>query len=78
MFQDDGSGLFDRERSLVDYLLENKMIEEANRKGFIMWEGKQISKDALSDLIRAEGEPGFEKLKALLPDKTPHPVIATV
>lgn len=65
MFQPDGTGKFDAERSLVDFLEANELIEASSRKGFVMWEGKQYGKEELARKIEAEGK--FDELVKLLP-----------
>lgn len=77
MFRDDGSGFFDRERSLIEYLGEEKLLEEGGKKGYVKWEGKDRSKDQLAEIIRIEGQPGMDKLKALLPAKVSN-AVATI
>ena len=77
MFQPDGTGRFDAERSLVDFL-ENEGSLEKGKPGFVKWDGKEIGRDALANLIRAEGDAGFKKLKALLPKAYEPPVVAEV
>lgn len=77
MFQADGTGRFDRERSLVEFLVEEKILATP-KNGYVEWEGKQIHKEALARQIEAEGEVGFAKLKALLPKAYEPPVVAEV
>lgn len=77
MFQDDGTGRFDAERSLIDFLEEQKILK-TGRPGFVVWEGTQIGKEALARQIEAEGETGFAKLKALMPKSYEPPVVAEV
>jgi hypothetical protein len=77
MFEPDGSGRFDRERSLIDYLEEVGVMEKG-KPGFLIWEGKQRSRNELSEIIRKEGDKGFEKLKALLPEIKKPEVLAEV
>lgn len=78
MFKEDGTGYFDAERSLVDFLEQNGWLEKASRAGYVIWEGKQVSRDNLADLIRGQGPAGFEKLKALLPPSYEPEVVAYV
>ncbi len=77
MFQKDGTGYFDAERSLIDFLEGNGWIEKG-KPGSVMWEGKQRTRDALAEMIRAEGPAGFDKLKALLPPSYEPEVVAFV
>jgi RecA/RadA recombinase len=75
MFQDDGTGRFDVERSTIDFL-EKQGILKGTRPGFVTWEGAQIGKDALARKIETEG--GFDKLLAMLPKAYEPPVVAEV
>lgn len=78
MFQKDGTGRFDAERSLIDFLSTNKILPDGTKKGSVMWEGKNRGKDELADLIRSEGVLGFQKLKSLLPPSYEPEVVAHV
>jgi protein RecA len=85
MFQADGTGKFDRERSLVEFLNNESLLPTTDastgkpcKPGSIYWEGKQIGKEALARQIEAEGPAGFAKLKALLPKRYEPPVSAEV
>lgn len=78
MFQNDGSGHFDVERSLIEYLDENQLIERSGAPGSVKFEGKSINKETLARQIEAEGEAGFNKLKALLPKKSEYETIGEI
>lgn len=88
MFQQDGTGRFDRERSLVEFLNEQGLLpttykdDKGNDKnvkpGHVLWDGKQIGREALARQIEAEGETGFKKLTALLPPEYQAPIAAEV
>lgn len=87
MFQPDGTGKFDRERSLVEFLNTEKLFPVPNdpagkpmspKPGFVFWDGKQIGRESLARKIEAEGPAGFAKLRALLPAKYEPPVVAVV
>ncbi len=91
MFKEDGTGRFDRERSLVEFLNDNKRLEAEGtkyvdekgaektvKKGYVLWDGKQVSREALARLIEAEGDEGFKKLTDLLPPEYTPPVVAEV
>lgn len=85
MFKADGTGFFDAERSLIEFLNENKCFPEvdpvtgkAPKAGHVLWEGKQIARESLARKIEAEGSAGFDKLKALLPTRYEPEVIAVV
>lgn len=73
MFQKDGTGRFDAERSLVEFLNDQGLLPTKDasgkeiKKGFVLWDGKQIGREALARQIEQEGAAGFAKLKALLP-----------
>lgn len=75
MFNDnDGSGRFDFERSMVDYLIREEWLEKASRNGYAMWNGKQISFEQLARDIEARG--AMDELLALLPEKHDFEVVA--
>jgi protein RecA len=76
VFQADGTGRFDTERSLIDFLEDQGLLEKG-KPGYVMWEGKQLSRDQLARKIEAEGPAGFDKLKALLPPNYQPPVVAS-
>lgn len=73
IFQPDGTGRFDMERSLIDFLDRNDCIKSP-RAGYVEWEGKQFGKDALAQHIRDTG--AFSKLKGLLPKAYEPPIVA--
>lgn len=75
IFQEDGTGRFDVERSLIDFLEEQGSLESAG-PGFVKWDGVRIGKEALAKKIREEK--AINKLKALLPAHYEPPVVATV
>jgi protein RecA len=74
MFQADGTGRFDAERSTVEFLKELKLLTEAKRSGYYVFEGKEYTLEQLARHVEAEGPAGFAKLKALLPSKYEPPV----
>lgn len=76
IFEPDGTGRFDRERSTIDFLESEGLLPKASRQGYVEWEGKQVTRDNLSDLIRSQGDTGFAKLVALLPKAYEAPVVA--
>lgn len=83
MFQPDGTGRFDAEKSLVEFLNDGKFLPTVDpatgkdcKPGYVYWDGKQISREALARQVEAEGETGFAKLKALLPAEYEPPVVA--
>lgn len=64
-FREDGSGFFDAENSLIDFLVERRILEK-NPSGFITWtDGKKFYQDKLAEKIRSEGLTA--ELAALLP-----------
>ncbi|MBP2498400.1 protein RecA [Methylobacterium sp. PvP062] len=75
MFQPDGFGKFDVERSLIEFLVKEKLMPEG-RPGFVVWDGKQIAKEALARKIEAAG--ALEELHALLPKAYEPPVVGEV
>jgi RecA/RadA recombinase len=62
-FDENGTAYFDREYSMVESLMEAGKIEVPT-KGFVKWDGKQLSKKAFAELIRADSL--MPKLTALL------------
>lgn len=75
-FQEDGTGKFDRQRSLIDFLEDNGFL--TGKGGRVEFEGKNVPKDTLARQIEADGEAGFAKLMALLPANYEPPVVAEV
>lgn len=71
MFQPDGSGRFDVERSMIEFL-EGQKILAGPRPGYITWGGKQMHKEALARQIEADG--AMAELMELLPVKYDAPV----
>jgi recombination protein RecA len=51
-FDEAGTAYFDKDFSLVEAVIEAKKIP-LPRNGFVEWEGKQLSKRAFSDLVKA-------------------------
>lgn len=76
MFQPDGTGRFDIERSLVDFLKDNDALTKASRQGYVEFEGKQYTYEQLARHI--EETDALDKLKALLPPEYEPEVVATV
>ncbi|SCW95795.1 hypothetical protein [Ancylobacter rudongensis] len=82
MFMPDGTGRFDAEASLVEFLNEQKLLPTARpdgkpvRQGYVLWEGKEVARSQLPRLIEAEGPAGFAKLTKLLPAAYEAPVIS--
>jgi protein RecA len=64
MFMKDGTGRFDTERSLVDFLVAEKLLK-TGKPGYVIWNEKQVSKEALARDI--EKRNAFHELTALLP-----------
>lgn len=75
MFEPDGTGRFDREKSMVEFLADNKILA-AGTNGSVMWEGKQYPKDTLAKAIRESGK--FHLLTDLLPKAYEPEVVAIV
>jgi recombination protein RecA len=72
MFQNDGSGKFDRERSLIEFL-EGEGLLKGGRPGFVDWKGKSIGKEALAREIEKANAIG--ELRALLPANYEPPAV---
>jgi hypothetical protein len=77
MFQKDGTGRFDVERSLIEFLAEQKILKAA-RPGYVVWDGKEIHREKLARDIEAQGKAGMNKLKAMLPATYEPPIVAEV
>lgn len=85
MFQPDGTGRFDAERSTVEFLNDLGLLPSVDpttgasaKKGYHFWEGKQMTREQIARQVEAEGPAGFAKLKALLPPKYEPPVASEV
>jgi len=66
-FDDDGVARFDTTYSLIEELLGQKKLTSP-KNGYVEWEGKQLSKRALADLINETGIIG--KFNAMLEPAT--------
>lgn len=64
MFQPDGTGRFDVERSTIDFLEKNELIEKG-RAGYVKWDGKEVHKEELARRVQAGGL--MPELHKLLP-----------
>lgn len=73
MFQEDGTGKFDVERSLIEFLEGEKLLK-TGRPGYVEWDGKQVHKEALARQIEADNR--IADLHALLPKAYEPPVVA--
>lgn len=76
MFDKDGTGHFDRERSLIEFLANEGLLPAGSKAGCVVFEGKQIGKEALARQIEKDGR--FADLVALLPKAYEPPVVAEV
>jgi protein RecA len=76
MFEPDGTGRFDREKSMIEFLSNEKILPAGSKAGSVEWNGKQYPKDTLAKAIRDTGT--FEELVKLLPKEYEPPVIAHV
>ncbi len=82
MFKADGTGFFDVQRSLIEFLLEEGCLPtvdatgKACKPGFVFFDGKQIDRESLARQIEAEGAAGMKRLEALLPDAYAPEVVA--
>lgn len=76
MFEPDGTGRFDREKSLIEFLAEQKILPAGSKAGTVEWNGKQYPKDTLAKAIRDTGQ--FQQLVAMLPAEYEPPVVAEV
>lgn len=76
MFREDGSGFFDREGSLVEFLASEGILPAGTVKGSVIWDGKQYPKSVLTEAIRKSG--AIDRLVALLPSNYEPPVVAEI
>lgn len=74
MFMANGSGHFDRERSLVEFLsAQGLLVKQGNS---LVWDSKKYPPETLAR--KAEKEGFYDKLVALLPEKFDHPEAPTL
>lgn len=73
IYQPDGSGRFDVERSLIDFLLKQKLLDVSGN--YIVWEGAKLYPEALARKIEKEGK--LEELIKLLPPEYEPPIVAS-
>lgn len=76
MFQDDGTGRFDVERSTVEFLAKIEALKPGTKNGFVIFDGKQIGKESLARDIQKRN--AMKELIALLPKAYEPEVIAEV
>ena len=76
MFQPDGTGRFDRERSLVEFLAAEGILPAGSKAGAVVFDGKQYAKETLARLIEKDGR--YAELIAMLPKAYDPPVVATL
>lgn len=76
MFEPDGTGRFDREKSMVEFLAAEGHLPAGTKAGAVVWNGKQYSKDTLAKAIRESGQ--FGVLTAMLPKEYEPPIVAHV
>lgn len=70
----DGTGRFEVTRSMVDFLVAEKILEKSGN--MILWNGGKFYAGPLADKIDKEGD--YDKLVALLPKNYEPPVIAEI
>ncbi len=75
MYQPDGSGRFDVERSMIEFL-ESEKILASGKTGSVVWNGKQIHKEHLARDI--EKRNALSELIALLPAAYEPPVMTEI
>lgn len=73
MFRPDGSGHFDMERSMIEFLEGEKILKTVS-PGYVEWNGKRMHKEALARDI--EKNKAFGELIALLPKAYEPPIAA--
>lgn len=74
VFNEDGTGRFDVERSTIDFLERIDAFPKCSRNGYVIWNGVQVHKDTLAKKVREEGL--MADLKKLLPGNYEPEVIA--
>lgn len=75
-YQADGTGKFNVTRSLIDFLVKEKMLKKAG--AYIEWtDGKKYFTGPLADKLEADPT-GFDQLKALLPAAYAPAVVAEI
>jgi protein RecA len=74
MFEPDGTGRFDREKSMIEFLTEQKILPAGSKAGNVEWGGKQYPKDTLAKAIRESGK--FSALTDMLPANYEPPIVA--
>lgn len=75
VFLPDGTGRFDVERSMIEFLAGQKIIKTP-KNGYVEWEGKQVHKEALARQIEKSGE--VKKLIDLMPANYEPEVMAEI
>lgn len=76
MYQPDGTGKFDVERSMVEFLVSEGIIPAGSKAGSIVWNGKQTSPEQLARDIESRG--AMAELTKLLPKAYQPEVVAEV
>jgi RecA/RadA recombinase len=74
VFQPDGTGRFDVERSTVEFLVKEKILERAG--AYTIWKGTKFHAETLARLI--EKERRMSELLELLPKEYEPPIVAEV
>jgi protein RecA len=72
MFNPDGTGRFDRERSLVEFLESIEALKKGGKAGTVVWDGKNLAKEDVARRIEKDGN--FADLVKLLPPKYEAPI----
>lgn len=76
MFDKDGTGHFDRERSLVEFLANEGILPAGGKAGSVVFDGKTYAKETLARTIEKDGR--YADLVAMLPKAYDPPVVASV
>jgi recombination protein RecA len=76
MYQPDGSGRFDVERSMVEFLEGEGAIATGSKAGYVVWDGKQVYKEHLARDIQDRN--ALSELIALLPAEYAAPIMTEI
>jgi protein RecA len=74
MFQPDGTGKFDRERSMVDFLAQQGILEKSGN--YVLWEGVKLYPEQLARKVEKDGL--MKKLETMIPKGYEPAVVAEV
>jgi recombination protein RecA len=76
VYQPDGTGRFDVERSTIEFMEREGFLDKGSRNGFVKWEGKEIGKEELARKL--ETNKNLHELTAMLPKAYEPPQIMDI